>query len=151
MRSAARFRLLLDYGAHLGPFVRMVASAVMWCPVGYVIDLHDPFGLAWATALRHRFGRPDVAACLALARCSVPPGRAIVTGCVPAQEIAKLATMVSSEFERRLAPDAVLAESIEVELRLSRPAPPGTFLVLVVTDSGAEVAAERLDHPVARA
>jgi hypothetical protein len=112
-----------------------------------VIDLDDMFGLVWASAIRQRFGRPDVKGCLALARCSVPRGRAIATGCAPGAALAKLAAAITAEMEKRVVPNATLADLIEVEIKLGRPPAPGTFRVLVVTDRGAEVAAERFDQP----
>ncbi len=151
MRSQARFKLLVDYGSHLGALVRRVDPTSMLHPVAYVIDLDDPFGLVWATAIRRRFGRPDIKGCLALARCSVPPGRAIATGCAPRADLVKLAAGIVAGMERRGAPEAMLVELVEVEIRIGRPPAPRAFGVLVVTDQGAEVAAERLDPPIGRA
>jgi hypothetical protein len=143
MRSLARFRLLVGFGGHLVPLVRRISALPALRPAAYVIDLHDPFGLAWGTALRQRFGRPDVAACLALAECSTPPGRAIVIGCVPGPDLAALAAEITAGLQQRFVPDAALVELLEVELRLQRPPPAGTFRILVASDHGAEVATER--------
>ncbi len=149
MRSPTRFKLLVDYGGHLAALVRSVDPRRH--PVAYLIDLDDEFGLVWATALRERFGRPDAAACLALARFSTPRGRAIATGCAPAGETARLASKITAGLQERFLSDATLAELIEVELKLGRPPAPRAFRVLVVADHGAEVAAERLDHPSGKA
>ena len=150
MRSAARFQLLVDCGAHLGALVRLIERRSP-NPVAYVIDLHDPFGFMWATALQGQFGKPDVDTALALAQRSPSPGRAISTGCAPASEMARLAAAITAGMERREAPTTLLADLIEVELRLGRASPAGTFRVLVVGDYGAEVAHERLEHPRGRA